>query len=465
MLPFMGILVIFSAMLALLAPATVGAATDQPAPDLAKGRAAYQQHCARCHGVEGKGDGLDAKRFYPRPRDFSLGVYKFRSTVSGTPPSDEDLFRTITKGLPGTNMPDWQHVDAETRWQLVYYLKNLSPVFQQTQPAPVSLTADPGAARADLTKGRALYEQMGCAACHGRLGRADGTSAAGLVDDWGMKIRPANLTQGWAYRGGSDPHAVATRFLAGIDGTGMPSYAEAFASPEDVWHLSYYVASLQEPPQWRTIAHPSRATGPLPATGDDPQWASAERTDVPLRNAVTPQGEWAAPPTVRAVSFQAVYNEDAIAFRITWDDPSHGGSSSPDGLALALKPEGLSGDVASLQAWPYVGAPALEFCYWGEGASQASALLAQDFESLRSAGAAPNLPIQAGYADGRWQLVLQRPLQPGTPAGAVAMTPERFVSLAVVVWDGGNADARAVSPWMELSFKGPAGAGQHQARH
>src|SRR3989338_5839677 len=249
-----------------------------PPPDLEVGRAAYQQSCARCHGDQGRGDGVDAKRFSPLPRDLTLGVYKFRSTASGTPPTDEDLFRTITDGLPGSHMPDWRHLDEATRWQLVAYLKSLSPVFEQTRPEPVPVAADPGPARADLAKGRQVYEQLGCAACHGPQGRANGSSAAGLVDDWGKPIRPANLTKGWSYRGGSEPRAVMLRLLAGIDGAGMPSYTGA-VSPEDAWQLAYYVASLQEPAHWNLVTRDTRVTGTLPTAGDDPRWASAERTD------------------------------------------------------------------------------------------------------------------------------------------------------------------------------------------
>ena len=160
---------------------------DQPPEDAAAGQAAYAKSCARCHGVSGHGDGVDAKRFYPRPRDLALGVFKFRSTASGTPPSDEDLFRTITKGLPASNMPDWQHLDEHTRWQLVYYLKRLSPIFQQTKPAPITVAPDPGPQHADVAKGKALFTQLGCVACHGNAGRANGTSAAGLVDDLGYE--------------------------------------------------------------------------------------------------------------------------------------------------------------------------------------------------------------------------------------------------------------------------------------
>ena len=47
-------------------PQTVSA--DRPQPDVERGRAEYLRSCARCHGVNGAGDGLDAKRFSPRPR-------------------------------------------------------------------------------------------------------------------------------------------------------------------------------------------------------------------------------------------------------------------------------------------------------------------------------------------------------------------------------------------------------------
>ena len=113
------------------------AAADRPAPDLEAGRAAYQVSCARCHGAAGQADGPDAKRFYPRPRYLTKGVYKFRSTASGTPPTDDDLFETIARGLPGSNMPDWPHLDEATRWHVVEYLKSLAPIFQDTAAQPV----------------------------------------------------------------------------------------------------------------------------------------------------------------------------------------------------------------------------------------------------------------------------------------------------------------------------------------
>ncbi|MBI2105109.1 MAG: c-type cytochrome [Candidatus Omnitrophica bacterium] len=426
---------------------------ERPAPDLEAGQAAYLQHCARCHGASGKGDGLDAKRFYPRPRDLTMGVYKFRSTVSGTPPTDDDLFRTITQGLPGTNMPDWAHLDEAARWQLVEYLKRLAPLFDEATPQPITVPPGPGRGQADLKRGRAVYERLGCAACHGGAGRANGTSAGGFVDDWGMPIRPANLTQGWSYRGGSDPQAVLTRILSGIDGTGMPSYAEALP-PEDAWPLAHYVASLQEPPHWNMIAHPLAVEGALPATLDDPRWDRAERTDVRLRNVVTPAGEWANPPTVKAISFQAVANAEGLAFRLAWDDPTQDGGAPPDGVAVILKPAGSAGDVVTLQVWPYEDAPPLDICYWAADTGKAFEAVAASFEPVR-ARSTPRTMLEslASYEDGRWRALLRRSLHPATPAGAAAIEPNGFTAVAFAVWDGGNPGARAVSPWTDLALR------------
>lgn len=425
---------------------------EPPAPDAQAGRAAYDRSCARCHGVEGKGDGVDAKRFYPRPRDLTMGVYKFRSTASGTPPTDLDLFEAVEHGLPGSNMPDWQHLDEPTRWQLVYYLKSLSPVFQDTEPMPITMPADPGAKRADLEKGKAVYQTLGCAACHGAGGRANGTSAATLVDDWGMPIRPADFTQGWTFRGGDQPRDIAMRLLSGIDGAGMPSYAEA-VSGEDIWHLSYYVASLQEPPAWHMIAQPLRVSGALPQTLDDPRWHEAQATDVRLRNAVEPTGEWAHPPTVRAIRLQAVYNDEAIVFRLTWDDPTlDAQGAAPDGVALVFKPAGVLGDVVTLQAWPYDGAPPLDMCYWSASGS-AGETITRDYDGVRAQRLPAVLSATAAFDDGRWQALVQRPRHPESPAGAATVANNNLTSIAFVVWDGGNPEARAVSPWIDLSVR------------
>ena len=70
-----------------------------------RGKAVYDQHCAECHGATGHGDGPAAPFLTPRPRDFTAGRYKLRTTESGSVPTDDDLARSVREGLPGSAMP------------------------------------------------------------------------------------------------------------------------------------------------------------------------------------------------------------------------------------------------------------------------------------------------------------------------------------------------------------------------
>ena len=433
-------------------------AAQPPAVDLAAGRSAYQQYCARCHGETGKGDGRDAKRQYPRPRDVTAGVYKFRSTATGTAPTDDDLFRTLTNGLPGSGMPDWRHLDEATRWQLVYYLKTLSSTFDGSPPEPIKTGTDPGRKHADLAKGKQVYQKLGCAACHGVNGRANGMSAATLQDTWNAALRPADLTYGWSYRGGSEPNAILTRMLAGIDGTPMPSYAEAVAT-EEAWQLAYYVRSLQQEPKWGAVATATRIEGRVPDSPDDPAWKAAQQTDIRLRPAVNTAGEITAPATVSAVSLNALVNGEAISLRLSWHDPSEDRNEPSDALVVALRPEGVIGDVLTLQTWPLPGSPALDLCAWTANHPQSREAVSSGYEPVLGASA-PTVALggQATYQDGVWALVLTRPLAQQELSGGARLEPGRLLPLALAVWDGGNPDHRAISAWFDLSLGPPVDA-------
>jgi cytochrome c oxidase cbb3-type subunit 2 len=420
------------------------------------------QQCARCHGDAGKGDGYYGKRLYPKPRDLTSGVYKFRSTASGTSPTDEDLFHTVTHGLPAGNMPDWPHLDEATRWQLVYYLKTLSPAFTDQPPQPVDIGRDPGVKHADLKRGRAVYEQLGCAACHGVSGRANGTSAAGLVDDWGQAIRPADLTQGWSYRGGSEPREIATRILTGISGAPMPSYAEA-TTPDDVWQLAYYVRSLQQEPRW-TMLNTVPQVAHLPTSIDDVGWQAAKRVDLRLRLAANAQGEVTAPSTVTAVSVWAVTDGTQLGLRLQWHDPSEDRTEALDAVAVALRPTGVLGDRVSLQYWPLRDSPPLDVSLWSSAhPDYAVEGVVKRYESLLAPSASGlSLPAHARYDDGVWTVMLMRPMEPAQPVGGAQLTSARVAPIAFVVWDGGNPHQRAVSGWLELIIGPQGGHGDHR---
>src|SRR3989338_8175387 len=91
----------------------------------AKGEALYQKQCASCHGLLGAGDGKAAYLLYPKPRDFTRGEFRLISTNDMTA-RDEDLFKTISRGMPGSAMPPWESLSDEERWSLVYYVRYLT---------------------------------------------------------------------------------------------------------------------------------------------------------------------------------------------------------------------------------------------------------------------------------------------------------------------------------------------------
>ncbi|HEX9637640.1 MAG TPA: c-type cytochrome, partial [Acidobacteriota bacterium] len=86
-------------------PYRIAAQAPPLAPELLElGRATYQKQCAACHGAEGRGDGDAAYLLYPKPRDFTAGRYRLVSTWERVP-TDQDLFSTISRGMPGSAMP------------------------------------------------------------------------------------------------------------------------------------------------------------------------------------------------------------------------------------------------------------------------------------------------------------------------------------------------------------------------
>ena len=107
-----------------LAPASPRAFSPE---DLAAGKLLYEDHCSQCHGDAGDGQGVMADLLDPRPRDFTRGVYKIRQTMQGELPTDEDIFRIVGKGMPGTSMPAWQGLLTDEQiWQVVGHLESFS---------------------------------------------------------------------------------------------------------------------------------------------------------------------------------------------------------------------------------------------------------------------------------------------------------------------------------------------------
>jgi copper transport protein len=85
------------------------------AASIADGQVVFQQNCARCHGLDARGDGPLAPSLNPRPSDLILHVPLH---------TDADLENWIANGFPGSAMPAFQdQLTEDQRWDVLNYLK------------------------------------------------------------------------------------------------------------------------------------------------------------------------------------------------------------------------------------------------------------------------------------------------------------------------------------------------------
>jgi mono/diheme cytochrome c family protein len=214
-----------------------------------RGTSVYLQRCAACHGKRGDGRGWAARSLPIPPRDFTGGVYKVRSTPTGSIPTDGDLFATISRGMHGTPMMAWRGLPEDDRWALVSRLKSFSVRFAQERPeARVDVPEEPPSEEALVAPGARLWERLRCGACHG-AGDGRGPGVALLKKDPGRHVRVRDLGGGEFLRGTSARDVYLT-LRTGMDGSPMGSYAEAL-TPEETWALAAYVRSLVKAPARR----------------------------------------------------------------------------------------------------------------------------------------------------------------------------------------------------------------------
>src|SRR5689334_10155351 len=98
------------ALAAAACSATAVAAVVRVQAQEGRGKQVYDTHCVECHGRSGRGDGPSAAFLTPRPRDFTTGKYKIRTTETGTPPTDDDLIHSVKRGLYASAMPGWDRI-------------------------------------------------------------------------------------------------------------------------------------------------------------------------------------------------------------------------------------------------------------------------------------------------------------------------------------------------------------------
>jgi mono/diheme cytochrome c family protein len=219
-----------------------------------EGKQLYYRFCWGCHGFRGDGNGENwmptgsfATEPYLniQPRNFVAGVFKCRSTPTGTLPTDEDLYESVGRGFNNSNMPSWLPLTKHQRADLVAFIKTLSPRWKSEKPAAaISVPAEPALTLQSIQHGKELFTKLECWKCHGPEGRGDGPSASTLTDSSDQPIRPYNFAAGSRFKCGTTNHDLYKIFMTGLDGTPMPSFADV-VKPDEAWDLVHYLRTLQ----------------------------------------------------------------------------------------------------------------------------------------------------------------------------------------------------------------------------
>ena len=320
---------------------------------VSQGPLVFEKNCSICHGLNGDGKGQAAYLLQPKPRNFRAGKFRLVSSQN-LQPTREDIFRTITEGMPGTAMPSWAHLPASDRRALADYVLKLNRdgwydrgirlgysiaeaqkfATEMTDPGPpILVPPEPPLTRNGLEEGRTYYLQA-CAKCHGEngVGKRDPTWRTAE----GFPTWSRNLKQG-VVKGGRDGKQLYLRFFTGLPGTPMPS---GDLSGKQVWHVVQYVQSLSDPAAQEQARIRSKEIAvkrlqTLPASPDDAAWDSVPEVRIPLMPL------WWREGYIDAVRVKAVHDGQRLAFRLEWNDTTRdvGGvnlTTFPDGAALEL---------------------------------------------------------------------------------------------------------------------------------
>ena len=486
-----------------LCAALAGSAGAQ-APDVGteaqreSGKKLYARYCSQCHGQNGDGEGYATPHLLPKPRNFTAGKFKVRSTPTGALPMHQDLVSIIRRGMPYTSMPAWPDLTDQEVSELAYFITTLFADFSSPDavPKPVPLPSAPNATKASIEAGKKLYEETGCGKCHGTLGRADGPSAPTLKDDWGHPIRPADLAQSWTFRGGASRGDIFRTMSTGFNGTPMPGFVDAL-TPEQRWAITDYIVSLSgdRGPAYTNLVVAKYVQDPIDLAKGSANFVSAAVARFPIIGQIMEPGRAFHPPTT-SVSVQAVYDAESIAILVRWHDMM-ADKTGKNGLSLPVPPEEEEGEATPGGKAPTPGAaqqpvdpfaepvapvaPVSEFSdavaiqipsqvpagarkpyfIFGDGQNPVDLwffdLARPDplqFTGKGSADIAPNdtgdVTGVASYDQGEWSVIFKRPLR---AASGAPFSSGAFMPIAFSVWDGlarERGNRRGLTAWYSI---------------
>jgi DMSO reductase family type II enzyme heme b subunit len=451
--------------------------------DVDRGEAIYAKRCLQCHGDEGDGLGPAAERLNPPPRDFTLGLFKIKSSAfEADLPNDADLYRMVRDGMPGTAMPGWRDLLSEQdMWDAIAYIKTFAELEGEAEEK-LDYGSQVKSSPESIAAGDKLYhEGERCSECHGTGGKGDAIKK--LKNDNGERTWPRNLTKPWTFRASNDPKDIFARVSVGIPTTQMPAFADPKSkkklSIEERWHVANYVASLAKTQKLvrpeNTVIQAARVDGTLPSSPGDAAWNTAP----PSTFFMVPQiigKERFFTPANDTVSMRALYDDKNIAIHLEWDDRTKSIPGDPVGKAIA--DEKFGEDAIAVQ-FPTTIPEGMEKPYflmgdaskpvnlwrWSSGTRQrpesASLIDARGIGAQTVRTNSAGLTARSRYEAGTWQVVLTRSLTTDSADSNLQFQQGRFIPISVFAWDGSNSEAathHTMTTWYWLLMKPAADA-------
>jgi sulfite dehydrogenase len=177
------------------------------------GRALYTQHCASCHGTDGKSQTVAAKPMLPRPTDLTSGRF-----------APQAIAAAIVSGVRGTAMPAFPTLSQSDVGNVVAFTTSLFP---EASASP----SGNAPSESQIAQGKTLFQQE-CVSCHGPEGTGNGYAAPPLARvPANFHLRQPGL------------QVAIDAITSGVPGTAMPAWKEKFTQPQRE-ALASYVRTL-----------------------------------------------------------------------------------------------------------------------------------------------------------------------------------------------------------------------------
>lgn len=402
------------------APIDVGSATGGGEDAVEAGRAIYEKiECWKCHGRAGRGDGTSAPTLEDedglpiRAADLTEGwTFNGGSSV-------EAIYTRFRTGLNGTPMPSFSDlieaevVTEEELWQVAHFVKSLSP------DAP----------------------------------------------------RVSEVLRGALLEEGELPTTVDDERWEGVERFYVPLVGQVIEEPR------WFAPSVDG--VWVQALHDGEELAVLlswndPSRSPDPAWDEwTEKIEAAMSGAAPPAGATGIVDTVQtaADSLSGAAPAGAPTGSAAAQAPGTGATRPPAG-GLTL---GRPFDTLVVQ-FPTAIPEGMERPYflmgeaddpvylwvWGSGREGALEAVGHGLGDVTPLAGESALAATADFADGRWRVLLRRPLSGPEAENRLQFGPGRAIPMALFAWDGSNGESGkqgSISTWYFLYLDRPTSRG------